>query len=180
LAGKDDDRDVFREAMRGVRPLVTAQRAGPARRRPLARARFTRADRAAVLHESLQPPAADSNLLPGDLAQFRQAGVPETVLRQLRRGQIRIDAEIDLHGLRLEEARLRLREFLMTALAHRWQGLRIVHGKGLRSGARGPVIKNAAHSLLRRSEAVLAFTSAAVRDGGAGATLVLMRLGRPP
>jgi DNA-nicking Smr family endonuclease len=58
--------------------------------------------------------------------------------------------------------------------------LRIVHGKGLRSGSRGPVIKNAAHSLLRRSEAVLAFTSASLRDGGTGATLVLMRVGRAP
>src|ERR1700756_3899458 len=126
--------------MRGVRPLVTPQRAGPARRGPLARARFARPARAAVLRESREPPAADSDPPAGDVAQFRQAGVPESALRQLRRGQIRIDAEIDLHGLRLEEARVRLREFLLSALAQRWQGLRIVHGKGLRSGARGPVI----------------------------------------
>jgi DNA-nicking Smr family endonuclease len=57
----------------------------------------------------------------------------------------------------------------------RSQCLRIVHGKGLRSGQRGPVIKNAVHALLRRTDAVLAFTSAALRDGGTGATLVLLR-----
>jgi DNA-nicking Smr family endonuclease len=177
LAGKDDEGDIFREAMRGVRPLAVPERASPARRKPQARARHTRADRAAVLRESLAPPAADLDIQPGDSLQFRQPGVPETVLRRLRRGDYRIEAEIDLHGMRLAEARVRLREFLLAALARRLQCLRIVHGKGLRSGPRGPVIKNAVHGLLRRSAAVLAFTSAAMRDGGTGATLVLLRAG---
>lgn len=177
MAGKDDERDIFREAMRGVRPLSTPERARPAHRKPPARARHTRAERAAVLRESLAPPAADLDIQPGESMQFRQPGVPETVLRRLRRGDYRIDAEIDLHGMRLAEARERLRQFLLAALARRLQCLRIVHGKGLRSGQRGPVIKNAVHSLLRRSEPVLAFTSAAMRDGGTGATLVLLRAG---
>lgn len=177
MAGKDDERDLFREAMRGVRPLAAPERASPARRKPQARARHTRADRAAVLRESLAPPAADLDIQPGDSLQFRQPGVPETVLRRLRRGAYRIEAEIDLHGMRLAEARAELREFLLAALARRLQCLRIVHGKGLRSGARGPVIKSAVDGLLRRSDAVLAFTSAAMRDGGTGATLVLLRAG---
>ena len=177
LTGKDDERDIFRAAMRGVRPLSTPDRASPVPRKPPARARYTRADRAAVLRESLAPPAADLDIQPGDSLQFRQPGVPETVLRRLRRGDYRIEAEIDLHGMRLEEARVRLREFLLAALTRRLQCLRIVHGKGLRSGQRGPVIKNAVHSLLRRTESVLGFTSAAPRDGGTGATLVLLRAG---
>jgi DNA-nicking Smr family endonuclease len=98
--------------------------------------------------------------------QYRQAGVPESVLRRLRRREYRIEAEIDLHGMRLAEARVHLREFLLTSLARRLQCLRIVHGKGLRSGQRGPVIKNAVHSLLRRTEPVLATLA---RDGGTGA-----------
>ncbi|HEV7431591.1 MAG TPA: Smr/MutS family protein [Steroidobacteraceae bacterium] len=180
MAGKDDERDLFRAAMRGVRPLSTPERASPARRKPPPRARQTRAERAAVLSESLAPPDTDLDIQPGDSMQYRQAGVPETVLRRLRRGDYRIEAEIDLHGLRLAEARVQLRQFLLAALARRLQCLRIVHGKGLRSGQRGPVIKNAVHSLLRRAAPVLAFTSAAMRDGGTGATLVLLRANPRP
>jgi DNA-nicking Smr family endonuclease len=177
LAGKDDERDIFREAMRGVRPLATPARVPPRRRTPPARARYTRADRAEVLRESLALPAAELDIQPGDALLFRRPGVPEAVLRRLRRGAYRIEAEIDLHGMRLAEARAQLREFLLAALQQRLQCLRIVHGKGLRSGQRGPVIKSAVDALLRRSEPVLAFTSAAIRDGGTGATLVLLRTG---
>ena len=175
MSGKDEERDIFREAMRDVRPLEGKARVAPARRAPPPRARQSRAERIAVLRESLESPAAELDIQPGDSLQYRQAGVPETVLRRLRRGEYRIDGEIDLHGMRLAEAKHRLREFLIGALVRRSQCLRIVHGKGLRSGQRGPVIKNAVHALLRRTDAVLAFTSAALRDGGTGATLVLLR-----
>ena len=129
-----------------------------------------------MLVESLLPPAAGLDIQPGDTLQFRRPGVPETVLRRLRRGAIRVDAEIDLHGLTLEQGRAQLREFLGTAIAAQRRCLRIVHGKGLRSGQRGPVLKNAVNSMLRRSDAVLAFSSAGMRDGGSGATLVLLRV----
>ena len=175
LVSKDDERDLFRAAMRGVRPLSAPERASAARRKPSPRARQTRAEHVAVLRESLAAPEVELDIQPGGSMQYRQAGVPETVLRRLRRGEYRIEAEIDLHGMRLAEARVRLREFLLAALARRLQCLRIVHGKGLRSGQRGPVIKNAVHSLLRRVDSVIAFTSAAMRDGGTGATLVLLR-----
>jgi DNA-nicking Smr family endonuclease len=175
LAGKDDERELFHQAMRGVRRLSTPERARPAKRAPPPRARQSRAERTAVLRESLAAPAAELDIQPGDATQHRQPGVPETVLRRLRRGEYRIEAEIDLHGLRLAEAQARLREFLLAALARRLQCLRIVHGKGLRSGQRGPVIRNAVHGLLRRAQPVLAFTSAGIRDGGTGATLVLLR-----
>jgi DNA-nicking Smr family endonuclease len=175
LTGDDDDREEFRRAMRGVRPLPRAERAAPPRRRPSPRARFSRAERAAVLRESLGPADPELDIQPGDSLQFRQPGVPETVLRRLRRGDYRIESEIDLHGLTVAEARLQMREFLAAAAARRLRCLRIVHGKGLRSGTRGPVLKAAVYSLLRRMQLVLAFTSAAMRDGGTGATLVLLR-----
>lgn len=175
MSGEDDEVEVFRKAMHGVRPLPVPKRAAPPRRKPPARARFTRAERAAVLRVSLSPPARDLDIQPGDSLHFRQPGVPEAVLRRLRRGEYRIESEIDLHGMTLAEARAQLREFLLAAAARRLRCLRIVHGKGLRSGQRGPVLKNAVNSMLRRIELVLAFTSAAMREGGTGATLVLLR-----
>jgi DNA-nicking Smr family endonuclease len=177
LSGEDDDPDFFRKAMRGVRPLRAPGSVAPPRRKPAPRARFARAERAAVLRESLAPPARDQDIQPGDALHFRRSGVPETVLRRLRRGDYRIEAELDLHGLTLIEARAQLREFLLAATARHMRCLRIVHGKGLRSGQRGPVLKQAVDSLLRRLDLVLAFTSAAMRDGGTGATLVLLRAG---
>ena len=171
----DDDGEEFRKAMHGVRPLAAPERAAPPRRRPPPRARFSRADRAAVLRESLGPPDPLLDIQPGDSLHYRQSGVPETVLRRLRRGDYRIESEIDLHGLTVIEARAQLRQFLQAAAARRLKCLRIVHGKGLRSGQRGPVLKMAVNSLLRRMQLVLAFTSAAMRDGGTGATLVLLR-----
>jgi DNA-nicking Smr family endonuclease len=177
LKGKDDDLELFREAMRGVRPLAQPKRAPTPRRPPPPRARFTRAERAEVLRESLAPPPVELDIQPGESEQHRQPGVPEAVLRRLRRGHYRIEAEIDLHGLTVTEARAQLREFLLEALSQRRQCLRIVHGKGLRSGPRGPVVRNAVIALLRRADSVLAYTSAAIRDGGTGATLVLLRAG---
>ena len=170
------DRELFRQAVGGVRSLATAPRAAPARRRLPARARFARAERGAVLDESLAPPDPSLDIQPGDSLAFRRPGVPESVLRQLRRGSFRIDAEIDLHGQTLAQGELRLREFLVTAAARQWRCLRIVHGKGLRSGARGPVLKMAVDRLLRRTDLVLAFSSAGVRGGGTGATLALLKV----
>ena len=173
--GDDDEKERFRRAMHGVRPLNPVARVVPARRKPPARARFSRAERAAVLRETLAPPPLDLDIQPGDALHYRQSGVPENVLRRLRRGDYRVEAEIDLHGLGVVQARAQLRAFLLAAAARRLRCVRIVHGKGLRSGPRGPVLKQAVDSLLRRAALILAFTSAGLRDGGTGATLALLR-----
>jgi DNA-nicking Smr family endonuclease len=175
----DDDPDekasesrLFREAVRGVRPLGAPAPVPPASRaRP--RARFTRADRAAVLRESLEA-AADPDLVDGESLTFRRPQVQPAVLRKLRRGEYRVQREIDLHGLTVAEAKPALRNFLIHALEQHVRCVRIVHGKGLRSGHRGPVLKAAVSSVLRRTGAVLAFVSARQVDGGTGALYVLL------
>jgi DNA-nicking Smr family endonuclease len=181
---RDEDVELFRRAMRDVRPLKGSARAEGLRRRPTARARFARAERAAVLRESLESagPAPTSNagidlyeVQPGDELLFHRTGVPETILRRLRRGLYRVDYEIDLHGLTAPEAGTRLTALLREARQRGLRCIRIIHGKGLRSGTRGPVLKNAVNAQLRRTDAVLAFASARPRAGGTGATLVLLR-----
>lgn len=168
------DSDVFREAMRDVKQLRTEARATPAKRKPPPRARFTALDRAAVLVESLQTPQDGAPVDSGDEMSFRCAGVRDATFRKLQRGQYRVEAEIDLHGLRVDDAKAALREFLAEALARRLQCIRIVHGKGLRSGPRGPVLKVAVSLVLRKTASVLAFTSARRVDGGTGALYVLL------
>jgi DNA-nicking Smr family endonuclease len=106
---------------------------------------------------------------------FRRPGVPEAIFRRLRRGSFRVEAELDLHGLTAAASAQQLAEFLKEARAHGCRCVRIIHGKGLRSGTRGPVLKSTVNTLLRRADVVLAFASARPASGGTGATLVLLR-----
>ncbi len=170
----EDDRRLFREAMRDVKPLERSTRAAYERPKPRPAARFARADRLAVLEESLFAGPIDPALEGGEALVFRRAGVSSTVLRRLRRGEYRVQGEIDLHGLTVRQAREALREFLSEALRRHWRCVRIVHGKGLRSGHRGPVLKSTVAAVLGRIAPVLAYVSARPVDGGTGALYVLL------
>jgi DNA-nicking Smr family endonuclease len=170
----EDDSTLFRRAMRDVLPLKRSQRVSPARRKSRPRTRFARAERTAVLSDDVGIGADLYEVQPGDELIFRRAGVPQTVLRRLRSGRLRVEAEIDLHGMVVSEASARLGEFLRDARAGQLRCVRVIHGKGLRSGSRGPVLKNTVNALLRRSDAVLAFASARPVAGGTGATLILL------
>lgn len=167
----DSDAALFREAVRGVKPLVTDRRTG-AVRKPAPRARFARAGRLAALDEDAPRVLAGS---PEEIdGVFRRPGIQEAVLRKLRRGRYGLQGEIDLHGLRVGQASRALREFLADALALNARCVRIVHGKGLRSGSKGPVVKMAVSSILRQSNSVMAYVRARPDDGGSGALYVLL------
>lgn len=171
----EEDRALFRAAMRGVRRLRAEPRMSVTPPRTQPRARFARAERQAVLDESMGvlsalEPVAET----GDALLFRREGVSTGVLRKLRAGQYRVEAEIDLHGLTAAAVEPALRESLADALHQGTRVLRVIHGKGLRSGNRGPVLKLVASNYLQRVGAVLAFASAREVDGGSGAILVLL------
>ena len=168
---------LFREAVRDVKPLGPAQAAEPPvrrPRRPRPAARFSRADRLAVLEESLRDEVIDPELASGEELVFHRAGIQASVLRKLRRGDYRVQGELDLHGLTVAEAKQALREFLGEALLRQWRCVRIIHGKGLRSGHRGPVLKGMVGAMLRKVGPVLAYVSARQVDGGTGAVYVLL------
>jgi len=168
-----EDVELFREAVGDVRP-IRQDRHIPAPRRRAGHARFTRADRLAVLDESLHGPMEEPAVASGESLAYRRPGVPESVLRKLRRGEYRVEGELDLHGLTVAEARQALRGFLVSALARHAGCVRIIHGKGLRSGHRGPVLKGVVSGVLRRTSAVVAYVSARPVDGGTGAVYVLL------
>jgi len=168
-----EDAKLFREAVAGITPL-TAPAPAPAVRRPAPRARFARADRLAVLKESLDSADADPHTAAGDELVFCRAHVQPGVIRRLRRGEYRVQREIDLHGLTVAQAKQVLGEFLGQCLSAQVRCVRIIHGKGLRSGHRGPVLKTAVSGALRRCGAVLAYVSARPVDGGSGALYVLL------
>lgn len=170
----DNPDTLFRDATRDVQRLRDT-RAPVERPKPAPRARFARAERAAVLRESLEPPTDPALLESGEEIAYRRPNVPDSLLRKLRRGHFSVDAEIDLHGLTSPQARNVLRDFIAKELTRGARCVRVIHGKGLRSGPRGPVLKNVVNVCLRRMEAVVAFGTARPLDGGSGAVYVLLR-----
>ena len=135
-------------------------------------------DNEAVLRDCLSDEFDASTLLDTDDAlSFRRPGIGRDVIHKLRKGDWSIQREIDLHGLRSDEARVALAEFIR--LAHR-QGvrcLRVVHGKGLGSPGKTPVLKSKVHSWLVQKDQVMAFVQAKPAEGGAGALVVLLKPG---
>lgn len=174
----EDDTALFREATRGVKPLTRATRVAGHAPKPRPRARLAGAARAQELEQILHGSPDEPELSAAEPSRFARDGVPESILRKLRRGEYRVQGELDLHGLTQAQARVQLHEFLLAALQRGARCVRIVHGKGLRSGAAGPVLRALVNGVLRRTRQVLAFASARQGDGGTGALYVLLDAGR--
>jgi len=161
----DEDADLFRSA-----------RASIARPLPDPIPQQTRANEIAVLGELLAPVADDdSGLETGEELRFLRPGLRLDVLRKLRRGYWVLQGELDLHGMTRVEAHAAVAVFLADALKHGRRCLRIVHGKGLGSKNREPVLKAQLGRWLARREEVLAFCQARRHDGGSGALVVLLK-----
>jgi len=171
------DAQTFRAAVRDVTPLAqTPAAAGLAKPKPLPRRRKAAASAPDNLDEAMPLVGALAAHVTGEgTLSFQRAGVRTQVMRRLRRGLYPIDDELDLHGLSQTAARNQLADFIARSRDSGGRCVRIVHGKGYRSGARGPVLKTAVNLWLRRHTDVMAFVSARAIDGGAGAVYVLLR-----
>jgi len=97
------------------------------------------------------------------------------VTRKLRQGHWSIQREIDLHGLRREDAREALSAFIRESHRQGVRCVRVVHGKGLGSPGRTPVLKAKVQGWLVQKKEVLAFVQARGDEGGAGALVVLLK-----
>jgi DNA-nicking Smr family endonuclease len=141
-------------------------------------ARMLLQDERSVLRESLSDGVDAATLLETDeRLSYQSAGVGPDVLRKLRNGHWSVQGEIDLHGLRADEARDALGQFLREARRNALRCLRVVHGKGLGSPGKTPVLKNLVRRWLMQKQEVMAYVQAKPADGGAGAVLVLLRSG---
>ncbi len=169
-----EERELFRASMAEVRPL-RAPSEKPVGPKPRPKAYQRQRNRRAILDEALHGGPTVPDLGDADPILFRQAGVQKRVLEQLRRGQITIKATLDLHGLTLDEALTNLAHFIEAQHQSGIASILIVHGKGLRSGAQGPVLRPAIARWLVQRRDVLAFATARQCDGGSGATYVLLK-----
>lgn len=167
-----EDSNLFRQSMGDVKPLSH--------------------DKHNLLESKLKPkpvkkpvyqlPIADQNVFyeVNDIQSdehlfFARQGIQHRLIRQLKRGDIRVDEKVDLHGLTQLEAQQLLDEFLAHQLEQRHRCILVVHGKGIGSLNNRPVLKNLVFNLLKNDPAVLALSSAQQRDGGTGALYVLLK-----
>ena len=170
------EQKLFERAIGAVQPLnhaprVTLKSAPP---QPMA---FQQArDDQAALRESLSDEFDVSTLLDeDDQMSFRRPGIGHDVTRKLRRGDWSIQGQVDLHGLRSDEARDALGQFIRDAMRMGWRCVRVVHGKGLGSPGKTPVLKSKTQKWLVQKNEVLAFVQAKPAEGGAGALVVLLK-----
>ena len=173
---REAERHLFARAVGPVQPLPERQHARLPKVPAEPVARQFQQDEAAALRDSLSDGFDVGTLLDTDEAlSFRRPGVGPDVTRKLRKGDWTIQREIDLHGLRSDEARLALAEFIREAHRQGLRCVRVVHGKGLGSPGKTPVLKSKVHSWLVQKNQVMAFVQAKPAEGGAGALVVLLR-----
>ncbi len=175
MGNKDKtDNPGFRDAIPGVRPLKQ-DRVTPHRRKrkpvPEQRQRDERAVMASLLSDDYEPAEVET----GEELIFTRPGLQHLVMRKLRRGQYAIEAELDLHGCFVPEAREQVARFLKDAQLAGKRCVRIIHGKGKSAEGRIPILKGKVNSWLRQKDEVMAFVSCLPRDGGTGAVYVLLR-----
>ncbi|MFC0677395.1 Smr/MutS family protein [Lysobacter korlensis] len=177
----DDDADLFRNAIGPVRKLPEAP-PPPTPPKPRPRARMAELDEADARH-SFKFALDESLLEAADALSYRSEALPVPVFARLKRGEIAVQEELDLHGADVRTAEQLLRAFLNDARQHGVGCVGVIHGKGLHGAAvegrpvdsRGaPVIKNLVDRMLRQRADVLAFHSAPPTRGGTGAVIVLL------
>lgn len=171
-----DEAELFRAHVLDVVPLPPPSRAQHRRPRPSPIPEQRLRDDRETLKLSLAPDVPwDSGLETGEELVYRRNGVGEQALRKLRRGFWVIQDELDLHGLTVDEARPLLSEFPSRCVRRGLRCVRVIHGKGLRSRNREPVLKRRVAGWLMHREDVLAYCQARAADGGGGAVVVLLK-----
>jgi DNA-nicking Smr family endonuclease len=174
MAKDDKPEPSFRDAVAGARPLKQ-DRVTPHRRKrkpvPAQRQRQEREVIASLLSDDFEP----ADLETGEELHFSRPGLQHGVLRKLRRGHYVVEAELDLHGNTVPEARERVAAFLRQARLAGRRCVRIIHGKGKGAAGKLPILKGKVNHWLRQKDEVMAFASCMPRDGGTGAVYVLLR-----
>ncbi|MFM9835688.1 MAG: Smr/MutS family protein [Methylophilaceae bacterium] len=176
LDDTNDELNLFKQAVKGARPLEAESRVQTAPKKPKPIPKQFLLDEQQALADSLS-----DNYIPAfevesgeELLYLREDQTPN-ILSKLRRGFWVVQAQIDLHGLVSDEARLYVADFLNSCKKRNIRCVRIVHGKGLGSRNREPVLKHKLRSWLMQRDEVIAYAQAKPEDGGSGAVIVLLK-----
>ena len=169
-----EDIDLFRRSVGIVRPVssdTTARFRKPPPPRPRARPDYEAEPAGQGFSDGFEPGTVGAD----EAMMFARPGLQQRQLQRLRRGQLAIGAELDMHGMTAAAAHNAVSSFISRCRDRNIRCIRLIHGKGYGSGGDAPVLKNRLNSWLRQHHDVLAFCSTPVRDGGTGAVYVLLR-----
>jgi DNA-nicking Smr family endonuclease len=172
----EDDTALFRGAVRDAVPLDVPPRHVPPHKRLTPVPVQALLDDHAVLQEiGADPSGRDDFYDTGEEEAYLRPGMGPDVLRKLRRLEWKIQAELSVRRLTQDEAREALADFLRECADRGFRCVRVIHGKGLQSPNREPVLKRKVKSWLARRNEVLAFCQAPPAAGGGGALIVLLK-----
>ena len=170
----DEDLRLFAQAVGPVRPIA-GNRSVIARPLPSPEPKQSQLDETRVSAELLRSVMDPAKIEVGQELSYLKPGLSPRLLQRLKRGQFSVADEIDLHQMTAAVARVAIKQFLDANRRADRLCLKIIHGKGLRSRAQGPVLKRLVDAMLRQRGDVLAHASAKPAEGGSGAVIVLLR-----
>lgn len=173
--------ELFKQAVKDARPLPDEVRNArlhhqPKKPKPIPR-QFIQDERQALADSLSDHYIPTYELETGEELLYLREGHAPDILSKLRRGHWVVQAAIDLHGLVSEEARVYVAAFLNDCKKRGLRCVRIVHGKGLGSRNREPVLKHKLRSWLVQRDEVIAYAQARRTEGGSGAVVVLLKSG---
>ncbi len=171
---KDNDVSLFRDSMRGVKPLTVPDKVIQLRKKIPPVLHRIQQDKQSTPKDSLSDHIS-LEITAGDEWSYLRPGLSRQTLRRLRRRHWGIQAYLDLHGFTRNEARSELVAFLDASGENNLRCVCIIHGKGLSSKNREPVLKTRIGNWLIQRDEILAFCQARPEDGGSGALLVLLK-----
>lgn len=174
-----DDLQLFREAVADVRPLAKDKRVQSVMKKPSPRPRHSLSNESPGSNDLdilMSDPADIRDLEISDELFYARAGIQHKVQRKLRRGEFPVEAELDLHGYTVADAKIAINEFFAECEFEHKRCIRIIHGKGYRSEQKIPVLKTYVSYWLKQRADVMAYSSARPADGGTGALYVLLKV----
>lgn len=171
----DDEQNLFKEAVKGARPIKTNRVVHPTQKPKPVPKQFIQDEHQALVDSLSDHFIPAYELESGEELLYLRDGQSPIILSKLRRGKWVIQAHIDLHGLVSDEARAYVSEFISDCKKRGIRCVRIVHGKGLGSRNKEPVLKQKVRGWLMQKDEVIAYAQAKQQDGGSGAVVVLLK-----
>jgi DNA-nicking Smr family endonuclease len=170
-----DDTQLFQEAVKGARPIKVDRALAPVKKPKPIPKQLIRDERQALVDSLSDHYIPAHELESGEELLYLREGQSPVILSKLRRGHWVVQAHIDLHGMISDEARAYVSEFITDCKKRGIRCVRIVHGKGLGSRNREPILKHKLRGWLMQKDEVIAYAQAKANDGGSGAVLVLLK-----
>ncbi len=177
----EDDKWLWETVTSQINPLRSVRYSGGIKKPPINRKnspprKMTGGTVSSEIGTSL---SLSAKALPIDLREGDHAGLDKTTRRKLSRGDLPVEARLDLHGYNAAQAEIRLRAFIQSSASFGHRCVLVITGKGVRGEG---VLRRHVPVWLKQpplGNVVLALSNATPRDGGSGAIYVLLRRARP-